>query len=117
MASALSTGRASRRNGAFTANTCATVTGELGGVPRAILAGAERALYTMLQTPRPNSTDRSLLSRQISRSSVNDSIQGFSLEGPWSVFVFCNRLTGPLFLAIGVTGGVRLGGKVVLPSV
>lgn len=69
-ASALRTGRASRRNGAFTARTCAAVTGELGGVPRNGWEGVERALYTVLQTPLPNSIWRSLESRQISRSSV-----------------------------------------------
>lgn len=81
-ASAFRTGRASRRKGAFTASTCDLEVGELGGVPGGFVCGCgnERALYTMLQTPRPNSRERLFSSWQISRSSVNCRVPTLSLE-------------------------------------
>lgn len=119
-ASALRTGRASRRNGAFTASTCDLEVGELGGVPGRVVwgRGNERALYTMLQTPRPNSKERLFSSWQISRSSVNCRVLTLSLEmdGVGSVFESWNGLKvdlGGRSLAMGVTGGVRLDGTCV----
>lgn len=116
-ASAFRTGRASRRKGAFTASTCDLEVGELGGVPGGFVCGRgnERALYTMLQTPRPNSKERLFSSWQISRSSVNCSVPTLSLEvdGVSAAFESWNGLgvdLGGLSLAIGVTGGVRLDG-------
>lgn len=114
-ASALRTGRASRRSGAFTASTCDLEVGELGGVPGRLVCGRgnERALYTMLQTPRPNSAGRLFSSWQISRSSVNCRVPALSLEMDVCFAKFWNGLgvdLGGLSLAIGVTGGVRLDG-------
>lgn len=115
VASAFRTGRASRRKGAFTASTCGLEVGELGGVPGKVVwgRGNERALYTMLQTPRPNSKERLFSSWHISRSSVNCRVLTLSLEmdGICSAFESWNGLgvdLGSRSLAMGVTGGVRL---------
>lgn len=114
-ASAFRTGRASRRKGAFTARTCGLEVGELGGVPGKVVwgRGNERALYTMLQTPRPNSKERLFSSWHISRSSVNCRVLTLSLEmdGTCSAFESWNGLgvdLGSRSLAMGVTGGVKL---------
>jgi hypothetical protein len=80
-ASASRTGRASRRTGAFTARMRVVETGELGelggvdGLLVLVLAlglalDVERALYTMLQAPRPNSIGRLSPLWMISRSLV-----------------------------------------------